>query len=177
MRRKLTIGGVAALLIALCVPASAADLPVYGTKNFTPDAATPSYLSRENGSPPIGSADRAAVESDVNDTAEAGPAEPRAHHSSRAKQSGHGKSVAAGKSSRHHASAKSHSRATHSATKKTNGGTRTASSRKSAAQTRTAQRSASPGKAKAAKSGKAAKHHAASRTPTKSVRTSLAKNN
>ena len=173
MRRKLTIAAVVALLTVLGMPASAADMPAYGTKNFTPGVATPTYLSRENGSPPIGSADRAAVESDVNDIAETGSAEPRTHYSSREKRSGHGKSVAVGKSSRHHIAARSQTRAAHSAGKKTSAGARTTS--RSAAPTRTAKGSASTGKAKAARSGKSAKHHAADRTPARSARTTLAK--
>ena len=159
------------------MPASAADLPVYGTKNFTPDAATPSYLSRENGSPPIGSGDRAAVEIRCerygrSRTRRAASASFIASKAVRSRQIGRGWQVVKTPClceiayPRNAFGRKENQRGHPDRVQPQVGG---------ADPDRAAL--GQPGKAKAAKSGKAAKHHAASRTPAKSVRTSLAKNN
>jgi hypothetical protein len=173
--RKLTILAVGALALGLPFLAMAADLPAYGTKNFTPAVGTPSYLSRENGSPPVGSAERAAVESDEVSDVASGPTLSRTHSSARTTRSHRGKSAVAGRSSKHHTAARSQGRTTHAAAKrKTGGRTATASSHKSASPTRTAKSSSAAGKAKTAKPGRSRVHHV-DHPPRKSSRMAAAK--
>lgn len=154
MPNRLTIAVLAVALGAAGLPAFAAEMPAYGTKNFTPGGATPAYFTHNTAAPTVRSedwsaADQGAAEVDAAEPPSHAPAATARHH---AELSAHHRAGTrtAGKT-------KGKSRATHLAVAKPGRATRTAS----AAHTRSA---GSAGKARSASHGKSATRHAAAKS-------------
>ncbi|MGH7058849.1 MAG: hypothetical protein ACREFH_00565 [Stellaceae bacterium] len=160
MPKRLTIAVLAVALSAAGLPAFAAEMPAYGTKNFTPGGATPAYFTHNTAAPTVRSedwsaADQGAAAVDAAEPPSHAPAAEARHH---AKLSAHHRagSRTAGKT-------KDKSRATHLAVAKPGRATRT----ESAAHARSAGsagKASSAGKARTASHGKSATRHVAARS-------------
>jgi hypothetical protein len=124
MPNRLRIAVLAVALSAAGVPAYAAEIPVYGTKNFTPGGDTPAYFTHNVAAPTVRSEDWSAADQ------AAGPAAPAAaaEHVSQATARHHGKVAGNHHGGSHVASkAKGKSRASRATAAKPGKATRTAS--------------------------------------------------
>lgn len=125
MRYRLTIAVMAVLLGAAGWPAFAAEMPAYGTKNFTPGGDTPAYFTHSVAAPTVRSEDWSAADQAAATAAPAAASEHASRaterHSSRTASHHRGGSHVAGK-------AKDKSHASRMAAARPGKTTRTASS-------------------------------------------------